>query len=47
MCVCVCVCECVCVCQKKEAEDTLQKTITDAVFADDIAFLANTPCYIV
>ena len=29
--------------QRKEAEDTPQKTITDADYADDIAILANTP----
>ena len=29
--------------RRKEAEDTLQTTITDADYADDIAILANTP----
>ena len=29
--------------QRKEAEATPQKTITDADYADDIAILANTP----
>ena len=29
--------------QRKEAEGTPQKTITDADYADDIALLANTP----
>ena len=29
--------------QRKEAESTPQKTITDADYADDIALLANTP----
>ncbi len=29
--------------QRKEAEGTPQKTITDADYADDIAILANTP----
>ena len=29
--------------QRKEAEDTPAKTITDANYADDIAILANTP----
>ena len=29
--------------QRKEAEDTPQKTITDADYPDDIAILENTP----
>ena len=29
--------------QRKEAEDTLQKQLTNADYADDIAILANTP----
>ncbi len=29
--------------QRKEAEGTPQKPITDADYADDIAILANTP----